>query len=72
MKVGFPLCAVLCHHFVIVQMPGLSEAGLKFMRDNCALRPRISVGWMGPFIGMVNLVHPDTVKVILKGSGINI
>ncbi|WAR03344.1 CP4F2-like protein [Mya arenaria] len=50
------------------QMPDLCEAGLKWMRENCGLRPRISIGWMGPFIGMVNVVHPDTVKVVLKSS----
>lgn len=53
-------------------MPDLSEKGLKWMRENCEERPRISLGWMGPFISMVNVVHPETVKTILKGSGKNL
>lgn len=50
------------------QMPGLNEEALKFMRDNCELRPKISVGWLGPFLPMVNVLHADTVKIILKST----
>ncbi|KAH3883802.1 hypothetical protein DPMN_007770 [Dreissena polymorpha] len=50
------------------QMPDLSEAGLAWMRENTDKRPLISLGWMGPVIAMVNVVHPETVKVILKSS----
>ncbi|XP_053375081.1 ultra-long-chain fatty acid omega-hydroxylase-like [Mercenaria mercenaria] len=50
------------------QMPGLNEEALKWMHDNCTERPKISSGWLGPFIPMVNIVHADTIKDILKSS----
>ena len=31
--------------------------------------PKLSKGWIGPFTCMVQVSHPETVKVILKSSG---
>lgn len=50
------------------QFPGLNEAGLKYQREQMAKNPKLSKGWIGPFVCMVQVNHPDTVKVILKSS----
>lgn len=50
------------------QMPGLNEAAFEWMFKNVTERPRLSLGWLSSFLPMVNVVHADTVKVILKSS----
>ncbi|XP_060561748.1 ultra-long-chain fatty acid omega-hydroxylase-like [Ruditapes philippinarum] len=49
-------------------MPGLNEAAFEWMFKNVTERPRLSLGWLSSFLPMVNVVHADTVKVILKSS----
>ena len=53
----------------LFQYPGLNEAGLKYQREQMVVNPKLSKGWIGPFTCMVQVSHPETVKVILKSSG---
>ncbi|XP_021372772.1 phylloquinone omega-hydroxylase CYP4F2-like isoform X1 [Mizuhopecten yessoensis] len=52
----------------LLEYPGPNEAGLKYQRDMTALYPRVSRGWLGPFIPLIIVNHPETVKAIMKTS----
>ncbi|XP_033747773.1 cytochrome P450 4F22-like isoform X1 [Pecten maximus] len=52
----------------LLEYPGPNEAGLKFQRDMTALFPRVSRAWLGPFLPLIIVNHPDTVKAIMKTS----
>ncbi|XP_060077843.1 cytochrome P450 4F2-like isoform X3 [Ylistrum balloti] len=52
----------------LLEYPGPNEAGLKYQRDMTALFPRISRAWLGPFIPLIIVNHPETVKAIMKTS----
>ncbi|KAK3599085.1 hypothetical protein CHS0354_024413 [Potamilus streckersoni] len=50
------------------QYPGPNEAGLAFQRKQTEKYPKIVRGWLGPFIALITVHHPDTVKIILRSS----
>ncbi|XP_067658778.1 ultra-long-chain fatty acid omega-hydroxylase-like [Haliotis asinina] len=51
------------------KFPGPNEDGIKYdfkmMQD---VAPKIVRAWLGPFLPMIMLHHPDTVKLLLKSS----
>ena len=53
-------------------MPGINDEAFKWMYELNKIFPKLSLGWHGPFLPVVNVLHADTVKVILKSSGITI
>ncbi|KAJ8312284.1 hypothetical protein KUTeg_009657 [Tegillarca granosa] len=48
--------------------PGPNEEGLTFQRESTGLFPKLIPVWFGPFLPMILVHHPETVKVILKSS----
>ncbi|XP_050413253.1 cytochrome P450 4F4 [Patella vulgata] len=48
--------------------PGPNEAGLQYDRDLPKRFPKFNRIWLGPFIPLIILYHPDTVRSILKIS----
>ncbi|XP_067650787.1 cytochrome P450 4F4-like [Haliotis asinina] len=50
------------------RFPGPNEEGLKFQRQMTTNFPYCSLAWLGPFLSMLVVNHPDTVKTILKTS----
>ena len=52
------------------QYPGPDDRGLKFQREMTAMFPRVVSAWMGPFLPMLIVAHPETVRIILKSSGV--
>ncbi|KAK7087546.1 hypothetical protein V1264_021582 [Littorina saxatilis] len=58
-------------HFIwgnLLEYPGPDERGLKFQREMTAMFPRVSSAWMGPFLPMIMVSHPETIRIILKTS----
>lgn len=50
------------------EYPGINDEGLKYQRTTTAEYPKVSRGWMGPFLPVVFVYHPDTIRVVLKSS----
>jgi hypothetical protein len=53
------------------QLPGTNEEGLQWMKNkaNQAKGSLVTV-WFGPFNPAISLYHPNSVKAILKTSGL--
>ena len=55
---------------IFSKLPGPSEEGLKWVREGTKTVTRLGKFWFGPFNLAVSVIHPETVKVIFKTSGI--
>ncbi|XP_076107037.1 ultra-long-chain fatty acid omega-hydroxylase-like isoform X1 [Mytilus galloprovincialis] len=50
------------------EFPGINDEGLKFQREETRLFPKVTRGWLGPFLPMLFVYHPETTKIVLKSS----
>ncbi|CAG2232925.1 Cytochrome P450 4F22,Leukotriene-B(4) omega-hydroxylase 2,Phylloquinone omega-hydroxylase CYP4F2,Cytochrome P450 4F4,Cytochrome P450 4F8,Cytochrome P450 4F5,Cytochrome P450 4F12,Docosahexaenoic acid omega-hydroxylase CYP4F3,Cytochrome P450 4B1 [Mytilus edulis] len=50
------------------EYPGPNEAGLQWTKEWVAEFPWASRFWLGPFIPLICIYHPDTTKLVLKSS----